>query len=796
MFKSYFKIGWRNILKNKGYSVINIGGLAAGMTVALLIALWVNDELSYNKNFENYDRIAQVMQHQTVNGEKGTQNSIPLPLGNELQKSYSNDFSYVVLSSWTGDHVLSTPDISISKSGNFMDIDAPKLFSLKMIDGTYNCLSDPKSILLSQSAASALFGEKDPMGQIVKIDNSTEVKVTGIFEDFPRNSDLHEITFIAPWQLNLLMNPWVERSREEWDNNAFQLYVQIAEHADMNSLSAKIKNTKYDHLSEGEKVFKAEIFLHPMKDWHLRSNWYNGNQTGGLIEYVWLFGLVAFFVLLLACINFMNLSTARSEQRAKEVGIRKSIGSLKAQLVSQFLSESLLIVTISFILTIFFASVLLPWFNELAVKRIVLPLNNASFWIVCLSFIAITGIVSGSYPAFYLSSFQPIKVLKGAFKTGRSASLPRRVLVVVQFTVSVTLIIGTVVVYRQIEHTKNRPLGFDTHNVVMMEIITPEFVGKYNALRNELKKIDAIEEMAESSSPLNQIYSNSDRFNWEGKDPELQGEFGTIFISDDYGKTVSWKIREGRDFSQQFADSSSVILNQAALKFMNVEDPIGKTIQWGINNPESYTIIGVVEDMLLESPYYATRPSLYFHNTDRENWILFKLNQNQSISKSLEDLEHIFKKHFPAVPFNYEFADQQHEQKFAAEKRIGILSGIFAAFAIFISSIGLLGLTSFVAEQRTKEIGIRKVMGASVISIWKMLSKDFIILVTVSCLIAMPIANYLTSKWLINYGYRTDISWWIFVASGVGALAITIATVSIQAIKAAIANPINSLRSE
>lgn len=796
MIRNYITIGLRNIFKNPGYSFINIGGLSVGIAVAMLIGLWIYDELSYEDYHTHKDKVAQVMQNQTFNSQTNTEYSVPIPLMEALQKTYGSDFRYLVLSSWTGEHILSFGETRIAKSGNYMDVDAPALLSLSMVKGALDGLKEPGSVMLSQSAAKALFGETEPMNKTMRIDNRLDVKVTGVYEDLPANSEFGEITFLAPWELYVSSIEWVRRSRDEhqWGNNSFQLFAQIEDHADMESVSAKIKNIKFELSDESEKALKPEIFLHPMKDWHLRSNWRNGVQTGGLIEYVWLFGIVGVFVLLLACINFMNLSTARSEQRAKEVGIRKSIGSVRKQLICQFLSESFVVVVFAFIFAVIVVSTTISLFNELAGKRMIFPLASIYFWIICAGFIMVTGFLAGSYPALYLSSFLPVKVLKGTFRAGRSASTPRKVLVVLQFTVSVTLIVSTIVVYRQVQFTKARPVGYNSEGVIMIQIKSPDYYGKYDLLRHELKNAGAIEEMAESSSPLTGVWSNNGGFDWEGRDPALHPEFATIWVTHDFGKTIGWKIKEGRDFSREFSsDSSALIINEAAVAFIGMDDPVGKTIKY---NNKDFKIIGVVNDLIMESPFKPVRHTIYFVDYERANWIELKLNPANSASESIARVANVFKNYLPNVPFDYQFVDQEHAKKFATEERIGKLSAIFAALAVFISCLGLFGLASFVAEQRTKEIGIRKVLGASVSSLWKMLSKDFVVLVIISCFIAIPIAKYSLTEWLEHYEYRTDISWWIFGMTGAGAVIITILTVSFQAVKAAIANPVKSLRSE
>jgi ABC-type antimicrobial peptide transport system permease subunit len=567
---------------------------------------------------------------------------------------------------------------------------------------------------------------------------------------------------------------------------------------DIDKASIRIKLSKFNQLPQDEKQFKAEIFLQPMADWHLRNKWENGIKIGGFIEYVWMFAIIGIFVLLLACINFMNLSTARSENRAREVGVRKAIGSFRSQLINQFLSESFLVVIIAFFISCFLVFISLSIFNEITDKRIVFPWSSGLFWLSSLVFIIITGLLAGSYPALYLSSFQPVKVLKGTFKVGKMASVPRQVLVVLQFTVSITLIIGTIIIYQQVQHTKNRPLGYDNKGILMTQMKSSDFYGKYDLFRNELKGNNAIIEMSESNSPITENYSNNGGFTWAGKDPALQADFATVRVTHEYGKVIGWKLKEGRDFSRDFkTDSAAFIINEAAVKFMGVKNPIGMTMRWGDDKDgKDFKIIGVVKDILAESPYEPVKQTFYVLNAQNVNWMNFKLNPQKPVNESIAKIEAAFKKYIPAAPFDFKFANEEFDNKFKSEERVSKLSRIFALLAIFISCLGLFGLASFTAEQRTKEIGIRKVLGASVANLWQMLSKDFVVLVIISCLIAAPIAYYYMHTWLEKYTYRTEISWWIFIVAGAGALAITLLTVSYQAIKAALLNPVKSLKTE
>lgn len=796
MFRNYFKIAFRNLIKNKGYTFINIAGLATGMAVALLIGLWIWDEVTYNQHHKNYDRIAQVWQHNIYNGTKASQVSNPYVMAEEIRNNYGSDFKYVIQSSWNFGRVLTVGENKFNKSGMYWEPQVLDMLSIKLIYGTAeHALKDPYSIVLSQSVAKTFFNDADPTGQMVRINNKTDVKVTGVYEDMPHNSKFRDMSFIMPWELYIIENEWIKNMDDPWGSNFTQTWAQLADNADMESVSAKIIDVKLNKVDEGGRKYKPEVFLHPMSKWHLYSDFEEGVNVGGRIEFVWLFGIIGAIVLLLACINFMNLSTARSEKRAKEVGIRKSIGSMRSQLINQFFCESVVVALLAFVFSLGLVYLALPTFNEVAGKKLTLLWSSPTFWLVGLGFSLFTGILAGSYPALYLSSFQPVKVLKGTFRVGRLASLPRQVLVVLQFTASIALIIGTIVVFRQIEFAKDRPIGYERNGLINVYLSTPEIHNHFEAVRNELKSLGSIVEMTEAGSPTTQVWNSNGGFNWNGKDPALAVDFPNNGVNHEFGKTVGWKFTAGRDFSREFAsDSLAFVINEATAKFLGFENPVGETLTW---NETPYTIIGVIQDMIIESPYEPVRPSLWhIDRYDNVNLAIVKLNPDMSSHDALDKIKTVFMKHDPASPFNYEFVDVEYARKFSDEERIGKLASFFAVLAIFISCLGISGLASFVAEQRTKEIGVRKVMGASVFNLWGMLSKDFVLLVGISLVLAMPLAWYVMYNWLQKYQYRSDIAWWIFAASAVGAVLITLLTVSYQSIKAAMANPVSSLRSE
>ncbi len=799
MFKNYVKIAWRNLTKNKGYTIINVGGLALGMAVALIIGLWIKDELSHNSYFSNKDQIAQIYQSQTNNGETGTGPAIPRPLEMAIREGYMDNFKHVVMSSWTTPQYLKYKETSISREGNFMQREAPEMFDLNILKGEKDGIREINSIMLSESTAKALFGDADPIGKTIEVNSQYDMMVTAVFEDIPFNTSFSDTDFLMPWDKYVSVNEWVKNSVDHWGNNSYQMFVQIADNTSMEVVTDKIRNVKKD-LNEDSREFNPQLFLLPMKDWHLRSRFENGKQAGGRIKYVWLFGIIGAFVLLLACINFMNLSTARSEKRAKEVGIRKSIGSQRSQLINQFLGESFLVVLFAFVIAVAIVVLSLNGFNDLARKELVFPWGSIGFWASSLVFILFTALLAGSYPALYLSSFKPVDVLKGTFKTGKHSGLPRKILVVVQFTVSVAFIIGTVIVMQQINHAKNRPIGYDKEGLVQVPTMSEDFTGKFELMREEFINSGAVTEMSTSSAPTTRIWSNRSGFDWEGKPEGFQEDLAWTEVSPEYAKSLNLKIIAGRDFSREFAsDSTGVLLNETAVKYMGLQDPIGKLItDPDTENPiDPMKIIGVVQDMIAQSPYEPVKQGMYVFDKDGNgSFYNMRLNPSQSASQNIAVIERVFKEHFPNIPFQYDFVDEEYGEKFAAEERIGRLSGIFTALAILISCLGLFGLTSFVAEQRTKEIGVRKVLGASVFNVWNMLSKDFLKLVIISCFIAVPIAYYVMNGWLQEYPYRVILKWWIFALAMIGALAVTILTVSFQAIKAAKLNPARSLRTE
>lgn len=786
MWKTNMTLAWRNLLKGRGYSFINISGLAVGIAVAMLIGLWVTDELSFDHHFTNHERLMQVMMRQSNQGKTYTGVVIAPNVSGPLRTEYRDKIESVALVGWNVDHILADGDKKLVSEGIWAEATLPDMLTLEMVHGSRQALRDPSTMLICRSLALALYGDINPVGKLLRLDDSQELTIGGVYQDLPNNTSFGATRFMLPWENK---HNWIT-GVTTWDDHVCSLVVQLAEGVDRAQLSDQIKTIPTAHIPD----WREEIMLYPMERLHLYGDFNeSGVQDGGRIEFVWLFGTIGAFVLLLACINFMNLSTARSEKRAKEVGIRKTIGSVRRQLISQFLTESIVTAFSALLVALILAQLSLPSFNTLAGKRIILPWGDLNFWMATLGFTLLTGVLAGSYPAFYLSSFKPVKVLKGTFNVGRLASTPRRVLVVVQFTVSITLIICTVVVFQQIQFTKDRPAGYNRNGLISVPIRTPALGKQFDAVRHELLQTGVVENLAQSSQSAAR-FGNNTGIEWRGKDPDEVIFFFNVTISPEFGETIQWKVKEGRDFSRATpADSSAVIVNVRAAEIMNLQpSPIGEVIKHG---DQEYTIIGVVDNMVTQTPYEPLKPAIFF----MRGWmgtITIRLNPQVPVQEALAKIAPIFNKYNPSAPFDYRFVDDLYADQLDAEQRVGTLSGIFAGLAIFISCLGLFGLSSFVAERRTKEIGIRKVLGATITNLWHLLSKEFVVLVVISWLLAIPLSAYYMYDWLKQFPYRITLSWTTFALAALGVMALTLMTVSYQAIRASLAKPVNSLRSE
>ena len=787
MLKNYLKIAFRNLLRNKAFSIINISGLAIGMASAILILLWIHNEVSYDQFHQKKDRIYEAWNRARFSGKLQCWNTTPKVLASAVEKDIP-DVEHAVRVNWPSSFLFSVGEKRLTVQGNIVDSNFLQVFSFPLIKGdAKQVLMDMHNIVLTEKLAKKIFGNEDPMGKIIKIDNKDNFTVTGIAKDLPNNTRF-DFEYLLPWSYLRYKGG----DDANWGNNSTRTYVLLKPNASFASANEKIRKLKirYDKTEDP----KWEMFLYPISRWRLYSRFKDGFENGGRIEFVRMFAIIAVFILLIACINFMNLSTARSERRAREVGIRKVVGAQKGALVGQFIGESILLAFLAGILAVGIVQLSLPGFNRLTDKKLFIDYLSGSNWMFALAFILLTGVIAGSYPAFYLSSFQPVRVLKGLYRSSKALVTPRKILVVLQFTFAIILIISTIIVRNQINYARSRDTGYDRSNLVY-HFLTGDLEKNYDLVKNELLSGGIATSVSKTSAPLTQGWSDTWDVKWSGKDPNDRTDFDIYNADGDLAKTAGLEIVKGRDFNLKTfpTDSAAVMLNESAVKAMNFKEPLGQIIQ---NNGIDWHVVGVIKDFILQSPYYPMKPMVIQGGKGWFNVMHIKLNPANTTSQNLKKAETIFKKYNPEYPFEYKFIDEEYAAKFEDEKRTGTLTALFAGLTIFISCLGLFGLAAYMAQNRIKEIGIRKVLGASVTSITSLLSKDFLKLVIVSLVIASPVAGYVMYKWLQDFPYRVTIGWWVFAIAGIAAISISLVTVSFQAIKAATANPVKNLRTE
>ncbi|WP_452598557.1 ABC transporter permease [Pontimicrobium sp. MEBiC01747] len=784
MIKNYIKIAFRSLLKNKGYSFLNIFGLAIGITCASLIFLWVEDEMSFNTVFEKQDEVYYVPTNQQYEGEWRTFYSTPGPLAKVLKdeipgvvraaKTFNESFTFAV-----GDN-------TISRRGLYADTDIIEIFGLKFIEGNAKeALKKPEAIIITKEIAEQLYGkDKTVLGKTLKINNTDNYVITGVIENIPDNVSF-PFKWIAPFNRFGANREWTQ----EYGSNFADTFVELSPEANFETVDAQVRKIYQAKTGDNETY----AWLHTIKNWHLKSKFEDGKVIGGRITYVRLFIVIALIILLIACINFMNLATARSEKRANEVGVRKAMGSGRSRLMFQFIAEALLMSSIATVVSVLLLFILLPQFNLLIDKNLVLGLSNPLHVSVLLIITLVCGLFAGLYPAFYLSSFKPVEVLKGIKATAGSAIFIRKGLVVGQFTISIVFIISTILVYQQIQHVKNRDLGYNKEQLIRLDV-NGDMIENFAVIEQDLINSGVAESAAFNNSKLLSGGNNGSGLKWQGGTNTEDILISFRYVSPKFLKTTNIKLIEGRDFSANTAaDSTRTIITESLAKLMGEGSAIGKTIRRG---DDTYQVTGVVKDFLYGNMYTKSDPVMFFNAPENARYLYIKTIAGIETSTMLSKIEAIMKKNNPAFPFEYTFVDEAFNNKFKSEQLVGKLSQIFAVLAILISCLGLFGLAAYTAEQRRKEIGVRKVLGASVPTIVKLLSKDFIKLVLISIIIAAPIAWLLMSNWLEDYAYRIEINWWIFIVAGIIAIIIALITVSFQAIKAAITNPVNSLKTE
>jgi putative ABC transport system permease protein len=785
MIKNYFKIAWRNLIRNKGFSITNILGLTIGMTCTIFIFLWVKNELAFDKFHKDHDNIYQVMATRDFKNNIFTDPNMVLPLAKTLEGG-SPLLKRTVVTTHQESHLVQYGETKLKKDLYQVSDQFFNMFSWKFVKGNAaTAINDPKSIVITEAAAKSFFGNDDPINKVVKIDNELNYKVSAVVADPPDNSTF-KFDFIAPFDYS---SDYIKNRMKEWTNSSHNVFVQTIPGANMVAVNKYIDQIKHQH-DVNDKI--STYFTFPMNKWHLYSEFKDGKNVGGMIEYVRLFIVIAIIILLIACVNFMNLSTARSEKRAKEVGIRKTLGSDKRQLITQFFFESIILALIAFILSVAAVYLLMPLFNSLVNKTLHLNIIDPFFMVGALVVILFTGIVAGSYPALYLSSFNPVKVLKGTFAAGKSAVLPRRILVVGQFVISILLISATIIIYQQIQHVKDRNIGYNPDNLIMLP--SSQAVDKnYAAIKQELFNTGLISAVTRTSAPITEIWWKSGSPDYNGKSPDGNIIFSGLSTDIDFTKTMGVKILQGRDFKATPGDSAVMLINKAAVVAMNVKNPIGLEMRYG---PRKYTIVGIVDNIVMSSPYDAVDPLMVYYNPNGSSMVSVRLKDGTQPQKAIKSLETIFKKYNPDNLFEYQFVDQEFGKKFITEELISRITNIFAGLAIFICCIGLAGLASFTIEKRFKEISVRKVMGASVQQLLMLISTEFLKLVLVAFLIAVPLTWWLMSNWLQKYTYHINISIWLFAVVGVLILLLTLVVVGLNTMRAATANPVKSLRSE
>jgi putative ABC transport system permease protein len=789
MFKLNLKIALRNLWKNKGFSLINIGGLAIGLASCMVLLLYVAYEWSYDKQFSNHDKTYIVYQNMKASGKTFSWAWTPNVMAKEVQEKIPG-VKYAAHTTYPRKQLVTVGDNKINSSAIFADQNFIKILDYKFIEGSpVQVLKNVNTIILTKSFAKKLFGNEDPINKMVKLENQDVLKVEAVIEDVPANSSL-AFECIMPWALFEKRESWIKE--DNWGNNMCLTLVQLKD----NNFFSAANNLMHDIYKRNQKDNMSEALLHPLNKWHLYDDFVNGKSVGGKIDQLRIFLLLAFCILLIACVNFMNLSTARSERRAKEVGVRKAIGSTRKSLINQFFLESLLITFIATVLAFILIEVSLPYFNSLLDIKLTIDYRNGLFWLTLFGLMVLTGLIAGSYPALYLSSFEPIKVLKGfTLKTDSSTSV-RKVLVVGQFVFAAALIVCTAVIYQQLNYVKNKPIGYDKSNLIQIAV-----VGKMNdavkleLLKTQLLKSGAVSNVTFFSTDFTEGGNNTTNINWEGKNPNENISFNHRTIGYDFVETIGTRMVSGREFSAKFPnDTTSVLLNEAAVKMMGLKNPLGKVITFW---DKKLTTVGVVKDFVVESAYQRVAPMIFRVNkNDDASVIIARLSPNQNISSSLAKIDALVRQMEPNYPVNRKFVNESFELKFKNEKLLGSLSNWFGGFAIFISCLGLLGLALFMAEQRKKEISIRKVLGASTGNILVLLNKDFIKLVAIANIIAFPLAYIIINKWLSTFDYRVAISFLPFLLAILISVVIAVLTVSLQSVKVAKANPIDALKYE
>lgn len=788
MFSNYFKLAWRNLLKNRLYSLLNITGLAVGLAAGALVLLWVSDELSYNKFHSNLSDIHAILQNQTRGGETFTFQSTPGPLSEALRTEVP-EIKRAAHTTWQGQHLLTLGDKSTYETGFYAEPDFFNILRFPAVAGDpVAALGDAGSVVITERTARKFFGDANPIGQTLRHNNQHDLKVVAVLEDVPANSSVR-FDVVLPFRV-LEQDYPNDQGIRTWNNNSLATWVTLQPGANLAALNAKL-----DNFIQGKNAdAAAHIFAYPFEKWRLYGKFKDGKPDGGRIDILQMMSLIGLFILLIACVNFMNLATSRSEHRAREVGVRKVVGAPRRLIIGQFLSEALLMSLLALGLGLLLAQLVLPAFNRFFDKDLQLGWSNWPVLSAMLVLGLLTGLVAGSYPALFLSSFQPVQVLKGSTSSGKNrGNLLRRGLVTFQFCISIFLIISTFVIFRQIEHVQSRPLGYDSSHLIEIPA-RGKMTQHFEVLKADLEQVPGVESASAGYDNLIQLGSNTSGIEWPGKTVDQDFLVSTTGVHYDWCKTTGVKLVEGRDFSRQFGnDTLCCLINQTAVRRMGLTEPVVGTV---LTYDTTRRVIGVVEDFVFNDPFSEPAPLFIYLATDEMSSLFVRFQNDEHWKDRLAQIGQVVKKHHPSYPFEFHFTDKEFQRSFDEMRSVGDLARVFGGLAIFISCLGLFGLSAFVAERRTKEIGVRKVLGATVAGIWFLLSKDFLKPVLLSFVLAAPLAAWAMEKMLSRFDYRTELSWWIFAGTGVLCLSVALLTVSFQGVKAALANPARSLRAD
>jgi putative ABC transport system permease protein len=787
MLKNYITIAFRNLRKNQLYTFLNISGLAVGLAGSILTLLWANDEWSYNKFHPNLSKIHLILQNQTQGGVTYTFTALPGPLAAGLRADFP-EIEWATRTSWPDQFLMHHGEKNLYEKGLYAEPDFFKVYEFPVLKGDpAAALRDPGSVVITERTAKKFFGNEDPMGKVFRVANQRDLKVAAVVKDVPLNSTV-KFDVILPFHILEQMN--LDQINSYWDDNSWPCWVTLHPQTDVAALNAKLEN----YIQSKSPTAEAHIFAYPLSDWRLYGKFKEGKPAGGRIDLLMMLGIIGLFVLLIACVNFMNLATARSEGRAREVGVRKVIGAKRGLIIGQFLTEAMVITFLGLLLSVVLVKLSLPAFNQFFDKEIALNVENWKIWSSILALGLITGLIAGSYPAIFLSKFKPVRALKGEIITGnKSGALLRKGLVTFQFIISIFLIISTLVIHQQINHAAGRPLGFDADHLISIPA-RGDMSEKYDLLKSNLLKTPGVKSVSTGGHNLIQFGSNTSSIEWPGKTEDQDFLVSITSVGYDYTKSTGMKVVEGRDFSPEFGnDTMCCLLNQTAVRMMGLKEPVVGTI---IRYDTTMSVVGVVEDFVYNDPFATPAPMVVFLSKEGLNHFFVRFENNQHWDKNLAKIEQTLKTTYPEYPVEFHFVKEVFQKSFEGFRSAAQLANVFGGLAIFISCLGLFGLSAFFAEKRGKEISVRKILGAGISSLWFSLSKDFFQPVLLAFVLAVPPAIWLLEKLLAQFEYRIQLSWETFALAGLAAMVITVVTVSFQSIKAALANPIHALRNE